>query len=115
MEVEVGVFLGGAAEERHAGEGAGLGAIVGEAVVVLAGDHDVAHAGALKETGPFVGVEVDRIEGLGVLVIFGLRDLEEVAGPFVAAEDRIGAPMDEDAELGVFEPLKAVGSTGGGG
>ena len=68
--------------------------------------------GVLGQRGPFVGIEVDRIEIVGVVLVLLERDLEELAGPFLAADHRVDAPVDEQAELGLAEPLQAVGRVG---
>ena len=42
----------------------------GEAVVMLAGDHDVLHAGVLRHLHPRFGVELHGIELLRELLVF---------------------------------------------
>ena len=91
----------------------GVGAVEdGEAVVVLRSDDDVLDARLLGQRGPFVGIEVDRIEIVGVVLVLLERDLEELAGPLLAADHGVDAPVDEQAELGLAEPLQAVGTLG---
>ena len=94
---------------------AGLGAVHGEAVVMLAGDHDVLHAGIVGHLDPLFGVEFYGIELGGQLFVFLDGNLGAVHDPLADAGDglplpfsggnRIEAPVDEEAELGLAEPL----------
>ena len=96
---------------------AGLGVEHGEAVVVLRGDDDVLHAGVLGDRHPLVGVELHRVELLGVAGVFGHGDLAVVHDPLADAADLLAvvgagghaveAPVDEHAEAGLAPPLHA--------
>ena len=89
-----------------------------KAVVVLAGDDDVFHAGFFGELHPLVGIVFDRIELLGVLAIFGHGNLAAVHDPLADAADLLAvvgagghgihAPVDEHAEPGLAPPGHAL-------
>ena len=126
----VGQFL-----ERIAMEGRGVvdvvladrRAIHGEAVVVLAGDDDVLHAGVFGHLHPCFGIELHGVELLGELFVFLHRNLGAIHDPFADAGDRLAfplaggnaveAPVDEQAELGFAKPfhLLVLGHFGGRG
>ena len=93
--------------------------------MVFRGEHEVVHAGGLARwhTG---GVEVDGIQGVGHLAVFGDGDVEALHDPFgfvarrdvqaflFAGEERVGSPVDEHAELVVAEPVEFGVGLGGG-
>ncbi len=95
----------------------------GEAVVMLAGDHDVLHPGILRHLDPFVRVEFDGIELAGEFLVFGHRDLGAVHDPLADAGDGfavplarrngIQAPVNEQSEFCIPEPFH-FGVLGGG-
>jgi hypothetical protein len=90
-----------------------------EAVVVFGGEDDVALAGGFGEADEGAGVELFRVEADGQGTVFGFGDAgvllaHDGPGGFDAGE-RIGAPMDEHAELGVVEAMLALGLVGVGG
>ena len=76
-----------------------------EAVVVLARDGDVAGAGPLGQLDPGVGVEPGRIEARGELGVLADRQLVVLHDPLALGQERVDAPVDEQAELGILEPL----------
>ena len=89
-----------------------------EPVVVLGGDDDVLHARVLRELDPRVGVELDRVELRGELLVLLHRDLRAVHDPLAEAEralplplaggNRVEAPVDEEAVLGLAEPVQPL-------
>ena len=88
-----------------------------EAVVMLRGDDDVFHARVFRELHPLVGVELDRIELPGELLVFLHRDLRAVHDPLadagnaaafpLAGGNRVEPPVNEEAVLRLVEPLEA--------
>ncbi len=113
-----GQFLQRIALERrgvHDVVRAGLGAVHREAVVMLAGDDDVLHAGVLGHLHPLLGIELHRIELRGQLLVLLDRDLGPVHDPLADAGDLLALPfpggngiqppVDEQAELGLAEPV----------
>ena len=80
-----------------------------EALVVLRGDDEILHAGALGGAGPFLRVEQVRVEVLEVLAVVLGRDLFVVLDPLVAGGHRVEAPVDEHPEAGFGEPVGAGG------
>ena len=100
-----------------------------ETLVVLRGGHDVPRPGAGEDIGPLVGVEQFRTEFRGeVLVVerFAVVLLVElppnvvrllvmhivpvplgILSGLAPGRHRVHAPVDEDAEFGVAEPLRA--------
>jgi len=82
--------------------------------VMLGGDGDVFHARVLDHAAPLVGIEIHRIELRGELLVVGDVDLVVVHDPFASAGDAVDAPVDEQPELRVLEPL-ARGEVGGRG
>lgn len=119
-----GGALGGLGEllQRVTGIGSDLHVVIadaaavdGKAVVMLGSDDDVFGPGGAEEVGPFGGVELDGVELADKFVVLGLRDLKFVTGPLMAADDGIGAPMDEDAEFGIAEPASSFGVRNGRG
>ena len=109
---------------------AGLGAgPEAEAFVVLGGRHDVLGAGAREEVGPLVGVEQLGRELRGEILVVEILAVVSSCGTatrrcpascstccssttrrtaptWPQAGHRVDAPVDEDAELGVEEPLR---------
>ena len=75
-----------------------------EAVVVLARDGDVAHAGLLGQLDPGLGIESGRVETRGELGVLADRELVVVHDPLALGQERVDAPVDEQAELGILEP-----------
>jgi len=94
---------------------AGPRAVHGEAVVVLARDDDVLHPRILGELNPFIRIELHRVEPRGQLLVLCDRDLGPVHDPLPDARnllalprpgrDRVQAPVDEQSELRLPEPL----------
>ncbi len=95
---------------------ADLGVIHGEAVVMLAGDDDVLHAGVLGHLHPGIGVELHGIELLGAAVrirVTGIlawfmihSPIPGMALPFHSpAGMAVEPPMNEQAELRLAEPF----------
>ena len=76
---------------------------------MLRGDHHVLRARVLGDVHPLFGAEINRIELLGVLVVCGLGNLKAMPCPLMAADHRIGAPMEEDAEFGFLKPRQPLG------
>ena len=78
---------------------------------------------SLASAHPFVGVELDRVELLGVRAVFGDGDLAAVHDPLAdagdllavvgAGGDGIDAPVDEHAEPGLAPPGHAGVALGG--
>ncbi len=94
-----------------------------EAVVVLGGDDQVPHAGALGEAGPGTRVEVGRREVGAEAVVLVERDLGRGADPLgvvgaavpLAGRDGVKAPVDEHAEARLAPPVQAgIGRIGHG-
>ena len=87
-----------------------------EAVVVLRGDHEIAHAGVGRERGHPVGIELDRIEAAEELPVFVDGDLRVVANPLavirapapLAGEQRVEPPVHEHAEARLAPPGQAL-------
>ena len=120
LRAGVGELLEHVALERRGVDdvvGAGLRLEHREAVVMLRGDHDVFHARVLRELHPRVGVELHRVELRRELLVLAHGDLRAVHDPLAEAEralalpfagwNRVEAPVDEEAVLGVAEPLEA--------
>jgi hypothetical protein len=82
-----------------------LRVVHGEAVVVLAGDRDVAHARGLGRRHPRRRVELHGIEhGRQVALVLGHGDALVLHHPLAVPAHRIGTPMDEEAEARLLEP-----------
>src|ERR1700722_5066779 len=87
----------------------------GEAVVVLAGDDEILHAGILRHLHPGVCVELDGVELFSELGVLDGGDLGAVHDPLADAGDwlafpfaggnRVEAPVDEEAEFSLAKPL----------
>src|SRR5207244_13497862 len=73
--------------------------------VVLAGDGDVLQAGGLRECDPFRGVECHGIELRRQLLVVADRNLAVVHHPLAVPEHAVDAPMHEQAEARILEPL----------
>ena len=83
-----------------------LGVVHGEAVVVLGGHDDVAHAGGLGRGGPGGGIESPRVEGprqglVGLLVLHVVVHGAPAPGLVLGAD----APGFDDAPLAVRSPV----------
>ena len=65
----------------------------GKAVVVLAGHHKILHAARLGETHPRVRVKADRIERLGELLVFGVRNRKIRLNPLRVRAAETAAPF----------------------
>ncbi len=85
----------------------------GEALVVLAGDHQVVHAGVAGHLDDGVGVEGRRVEPLGQFLIGLDRDLVVRHDPFAdvvhalalpfPGQQAVQAPVDKQAEAGIVK------------
>ena len=83
----------------------------GEAGMMLGGEHDVADAGQVRESSPIHGMKVIGIEGFG-------KFPEEAVGVFRGCTDQgmaddhaeltVHAPVDEEAEALIAEPVEAL-------
>ncbi len=103
----------------------GLGRVEeAEPVVVLGGDHDVLHAGLLRQADPGERIEFPRVEPFaeGVVLVDrdprGIPDPLSVAGLAVPLSGGNGVepPVDEHAEAGLPPPVEArVGAGRGAG
>jgi len=95
------------------------GPVHAEAVVVLAGMDDIAHAGRLGRLSPDGRIELDRIEGLGqgfiAALVFDVIGNRAAAPGHVLGADApglddtplaVGAPVHHQSELLVLEPLQ---------
>jgi len=90
----------------------------GEAVMMFRGDNHVSLAGGFRSAHPAFGVEVNRIELFGELLILGDRNFRTVHDPFAntgnlftlpfTCRNSIEAPMDKHAEARVTEPRHPV-------
>lgn len=113
----LGEFLDGISVEGCGGddiEGVDLGVEHGEAIVVLGGDDDVLHAGALGERHDVVRGEAGGIELLCEALVVGDGNGEVVHDPFadvsgalavpLSGGDGVEAPVDEHAESGIAPP-----------
>ena len=92
--------------ERH-----GAGVPHAEAVVMLGGEDHVAEAGETGEAGKAVGVEAGGIEGLGEIAVEAFNILGAGAYEGVTddgAELRVDAPVNEQAEALIAEPLQPL-------
>ena len=103
------------------------GVVHGKAVAVLGDRHDIARAGVDKEIEPGIGIEVlgakhgdevlvaeFRLRAVGFNVVpegGGAFHIHVARIPLVSeCRNRIDAPVDEDAELGVAKPIgNAIG------
>ena len=83
-----------------------------EPVVVPRRDRDVPDAGGSCEVDPCARVELDGVEGAGEPLVFGHGDLAILHHPLALAEQAVNAPVDEEAELRVLEPLARGESLG---
>ena len=95
----------------------------GEAVVMLAGDDDILHAGRLGEPHPGLRIVLGGIELLGILTIVGHGDLlmqhdplADAVGPLAImrpGRHGVDAPVDEEAKAGLAPPGHALVAVGG--
>src|SRR5262245_61469376 len=86
-----------------------------EAVVMLRCYRQVFHSGVLRHLRPLFGVEFDRVELRGQLLVFLHWDLGAVHDPFADARNllslprpggnRVEAPVNEQAVFGLAEPF----------
>ena len=76
-----------------------------EAVVVLARDDRVFHAGTLGGRGPLVRVVEVGVEVIEVRLVVLVGDLLALFHPLVARRHRVDAPVSEQAEPIMNEPL----------
>ena len=81
-----------------------------EALVMLAGDHEVAHAGAGGGVRPHAGIVEVGIEAVEVPLVDLVRDLLLVLDPLVPGRQRVQPPVDEHAEAVVHEPRRVPGA-----
>ena len=92
-----------------------LGVVHREAVVVLRRDRDVLHARRLRHRHPGRGVVLHRVEGgREVALVLGDGDPLLVHHPLPVSRHRVDAPVDEEAEAGLLEPLARLQVLGGG-
>ena len=85
---------------------------------MLRRDHDVFHAGVLRQLHPVVGLELHGVELHYERLVLAHGNLRSVHDPFAEAErslslpfarrDRIEAPMDEEAVLRLPEPFESL-------
>src|SRR5579885_102706 len=85
--------------------------------VMLGREHDIAEACQARQHGPIARLELMRVEAAGQLekaldVIFGGAYQGMADG---GADLAVQAPVDEEAEAGIPEPLDALVAVGGGG
>ena len=83
----------------------------GEAGMVLGGEHDVADAGQVGQPSPVHGMEVIGVEGFGKFAEEAVSVLGRGADQGVAddyAELTVHAPMDEEAEALIAEPVETL-------
>ena len=88
-----------------------------ESLMMLGSHHDVFHPGCLGDAHPLIGVELDRVELLGILRVIGNRNLEIMHDPLADAMSlltligssrySIEPPMDKHSEAGLSKPLHA--------
>ncbi len=79
-----------------------------EPVMVLGGEHGVAHARLSRSAGPSARIEIHGIEFLPQgFVGFG-GHLFGAAHPFPPSRDGVKPPMNEQAKAVVAEPLRAL-------
>src|SRR5262249_53228501 len=86
-----------------------------EAIVVLRRDHDVLHAGVLRDADDLLRVELDWIELRRKRLVLGARDVRPRHDPLahvlrslslpLAGGHGVEAPVDEHAEARVTPPL----------
>ena len=84
---------------------ADLGVKESETVVVLAGDDDIFHAGIFGDVDPLGGAELARVAGFGQLGVILDGDLFGVHVPLALADLGVEAPVDEEAEFILIEPV----------
>ena len=84
---------------------ADLGVEQGEAVVVFAGDDDIFHAGVFGDLDPLGGAELGRVAGFSELGVFLDGDLPGVHVPLALGDLGVEAPVDEEAEFILIEPV----------
>ncbi len=75
-------------------------------IVVLGGDHRVLRTASLDQVSPRRRIVLARREASELLHVIFMGHLLVVEGPaFVHPVHAVDAPVDEDAQLGVLEPL----------
>ena len=92
-------------------KGVVVGVEHGEAGMVLGREHDVADAGQMRQPSPIQWIELVRVEGFGQLLEEAVRVFRRCADQRVAddhAELAVHAPVDEEAEALIAEPLQPL-------
>ncbi len=89
-----------------------LGVPEAEAVVVLGGEADVFHAGVLEDVEPGVGVAFGGVELVDKGLVLGAGDAAAPLFLLVPGVDGVEAPVDEEAEALLEEPVACVAEVG---